>query len=582
MLNHVCVRAVTTYRYIAKSILFTPVPWCHEVVPRVGLFKTSVGVIGIVGHPVLVKGRASPRDATWTWIVGAGVNVRIDSQLVCGRAAGARTKAEAEEGDDCDQSAGHVRVPGRKRDGIRVGGGRCLVNRPESLSLPSIMSAEPFRNARGTRDLLPQDLVLVRHLERMAEKVATAASYQEIRTPLFEETRLFQRSLGETSDVVAKEMFSVPKRGTVGAEMNLADGYTFRPENTASIARAYIQGGFAKSAPLQKWFYVGPMFRYERPQKGRERQFTQFGVEAFGPQSPTLDAEVVGIALQFFRALGFDEQLEVRVNSMGDPEDRAVWSEKLREFFADQFAESGTERCADCVTRYEKNVFRLLDCKVKRCIEKNVGAPDLFSVMGDAAKQHHEDFCNALRAIGFNPVEDRSIVRGLDYYSRTVFEVHFPPLGARSALCGGGRYDGLVEEMGGKATPGVGFSVGFTPTELALKELGLPVAADLEDLNQKLRPQVYAVGIGEEDRLALFRLVTGLREAGIRCELDHRGKSAKAQFKEASKSGARFALVLGAEERAANQIVLKDLNAKEERSVGQDALLGILREALNS
>jgi len=581
-LNHVCVRAVPTYRFVSKSVLLAPVPRGQEVVPRVRLFKTGVGVVGVVSHPVLVEGRASSRHATRAWVVVAGVDVRIDSKLVSGRAAGARTKAEAEEGDDCDQSAGHVRVPGRKRDGIRVGGGRCLVNRPESLSLPLIMSAEPFRNARGTRDLLPQDLVLVHHLERVAEKVATAASYQEIRTPLFEETRLFQRSLGETSDVVAKEMFSVPKRGAVGAEMNLADGYTFRPENTASIARAYIQGGFAKSAPLQKWFYVGPMFRYERPQKGRERQFTQFGVEAFGPQSPTLDAEVVGIALQFFRALGFDEQLEVRVNSMGDPEDRAAWSEKLREFFAAQFADVPTERCADCVMRFEKNVFRLLDCKVKRCIELNAGAPDLFSVMGPAGKQHHEDFCKALRAIGFEPVEDRSIVRGLDYYSRTVFEVHYPPLGARSALCGGGRYDGLVEEMGGKATPGVGFSIGFTPTELALKELGLPHAADLQDLTQSLLPQVYAIGIGEEDRLALFRLVTDLREAGIRCELDHRGKSAKSQFKEASKCGARFALVLGAEEREANEIVLKDLNAKEERKIGQEELIGILREALNS
>lgn len=442
------------------------------------------------------------------------------------------------------------------------------------------MSSAPFRNARGTRDLLPQDLVLVRHMERIAEKVASAASYREVRTPMFEETRLFQRSLGESSDVVSKEMFSVPKRVAEGAEVNLAEGYTFRPENTASIARAYVQGGFAASAPLQKWFYVGPMFRYERPQKGRERQFTQFGVEAFGPQSATLDAEVVGVALQFFRALGFDDQLQVRVNSMGDPEDRVAWSDKLREFFADQFPGESTERCPDCVVRFERNVFRLLDCKVPRCVEKNAGAPDLFSVMGEDAKQHHAEFGHALRAIGFEPVEDRSIVRGLDYYSRTVFEVHYPPLGARSALCGGGRYDGLVEDMGGRPTPGVGFSVGFTPTELALKELGLPNAADLKDLEDELMPQVYAIGIGEEDRLELFRLVTELRQAGIRCEIDHRGKSPKAQFKEASKSGAQFALVLGAEEREAKQIVLKDLTAKEERKVGQDELLTLLRQGL--
>lgn len=168
------------------------------------------------------------------------------------------------------------------------------------------MSAEPIRNARGTRDFLPSDLVLVHHLERTAQAVATAACYQEIRTPLFEETRLFQRSLGETSDVVSKEMFTVPRRMETGADSRpLAEGYTFRPEGTASVARAYIQGGFAANAPLQKWFYIGPMFRYERPQKGRERQFTQFGVEALGVQSPELDAEVVSLALDFFLRLGF-------------------------------------------------------------------------------------------------------------------------------------------------------------------------------------------------------------------------------------------------------------------------------------
>jgi len=443
------------------------------------------------------------------------------------------------------------------------------------------MSRDPFRNARGTRDLLPDDLFLIHHLERTAVRVASAAGYGEIRTPLFEETRLFQRSLGETSDVVAKEMFTVPRRAPAGESADPMDAYTFRPEGTASVARAYVQGGFAANAPLQKWFYVGPMFRYERPQKGRERQFTQFGVEAFGAQSPSLDAEVVGIALSFFQDLGFDDQLEVRINSMGDPEDRAVWSDRLREFFASQFPEGGpTERCEDCQVRFDRNIFRLLDCKVPRCVELNEGAPDLFSVMGPSASEHHAQFADALRAIGFEPVEDRSIVRGLDYYTRTVFEVHYPPLGARSALCGGGRYDGLVEEMGGRPTPGVGFSVGFTPTELALKELSLPPAEDFEDLREAALPQVYAVAIGEETRLPLFRIATELRAAGIRVTLDHRGKSPKAQFKEASKSGARFAIVLGEEELSSGQVVCRDLMQKEEQSVAQDSLLPLLQKSL--
>ena len=497
------------------------------------------------------------------------------------RRTGAGCKAEAKKGKEDQQDAGHDLVLGETRNvvhKVRLGVKARQCAR-EAILTPE-MSSEPFRNARGTRDLLPGDLILVRHLERVAQAVASAACYQEVRTPLFEETRLFQRSLGETSDVVSKEMFSVPRRTEGDAPASGLDGYTFRPENTAGVARAYVQGGFAASDPLQKWFYIGPMFRYERPQKGRERQFTQFGVEAFGAQSPSLDAEVVGIAVAFFRALGFDEELEVRVNSMGDPEDRVTWSAALRTFFAPQFEGDVVERCADCKVRFERNIFRLLDCKVPRCVEWNAGAPDLFSVMGEPARDHHQRFGECLRAIGFEPVEDRSIVRGLDYYTRTVFEIHYPPLGARSALCGGGRYDGLVEEMGGRPTPGVGFSVGFTPTELALKELQLPAAADLADLKAGLSPQVYAVAISDEERDPLLQLVTRLRSAGFRCSLDHRGKSAKAQFKEAAKSGAAYALVLGAEERVQGQIVLRDLDAKEERIVAQADLVEALRQDL--
>jgi histidyl-tRNA synthetase len=448
------------------------------------------------------------------------------------------------------------------------------------------MASEPFRNARGTRDLYPDDLLLIHHLERIAVAVASAASYREIRTPLFEETRLFKRSLGEATDVVEKEMFTVPRRTTAGQEETATAvagedpySYTYRPEGTAGVARAYVQGGFAANAPLQKWFYVGPMFRYERPQKGRERQFTQFGVEAFGAQSATLDAEVIAIALEFFKRLGFGEELEVRLNSMGDPADREAWRTELRSFFAPQFG-AGCERCADCRDRFERNILRLLDCKNSRCGELNHGAPDLFAVMNEDALEHHRRTAEALRMLGFEPKEDRSIVRGLDYYTRTVFEVHYPPLGARSALCGGGRYDGLVEQMGGRPTPGVGFSIGFTPTELALAELGLPPASDLEDLRAAAAPQVYAVAVSAEDRLPLFALAEEVRRAGLRCELDHLGKAPKKQFKDAFRCGARFALVLGPEERAAGQVVLRDLQAKQERRVTIGEVVGLLQAAL--
>jgi len=439
------------------------------------------------------------------------------------------------------------------------------------------MGPKPFMNPRGTRDFLGDDLVLVKHLERTASMVAGAAGYQEVRTPMFEETRLFKRSLGEASDVVEKEMFSVPRRGSEGADA-MTNGFTFRPEGTASTARAYVQGGFAASAPLQKWFYVGPMFRYERPQKGRERQFTQFGIEAFGAQSASLDAEVVSVAVRFFKELGFDDQLQVRVNSMGDSDDRQQWSEALHKFFAKQMS-GESKRCPDCQSRYERNIFRLLDCKSENCITLNEGAPNLFSVMGDEARSHHKEFVACLKILGLKVVDDPSIIRGLDYYTRTVFEVHYPPLGARSALCGGGRYDGLVEEMGGRPTPGVGFSVGFTPTELALAELGLPHQDCLADLKQDAVPQVYAVAVADEQRSELFALCEQLRAVGIRVELDHRSKSLKAQFKEANRSGARWAIVLGESEASSKQIVLKDMAEKSERTMSQADLASYICKA---
>jgi len=434
-----------------------------------------------------------------------------------------------------------------------------------------------FPRPRGTRDLFPEDLVLIRHLERTARRAAEAAGCQEIRPPLFEDTRLFSRSLGESSDVVEKEMFTVPRRSGPEAGAEEASGYTFRPEGTAGAARAYVEGGFAQRDPLQKWFYVGPMFRYERPQKGRERQFTQFGAEIFGAAGPLADAEVVELALRFFELLGFGAALEARVNTMGDPADRDRWRAALKEFFLPRLA----ERCPDCRGRFERNVFRLLDCKVERCRELNRGAPDLFAVMGAEARAHHDGFVAALRALGRAVKEDRGIVRGLDYYTRTVFEIHYPPLGARSALCGGGRYDGLVQEVGGPPTPAVGFAVGFTPTELALAELGLPPAADLQDLRAALAPQVWCVAISDEDRAAVLQVAQSLRAAGLRAACDLRGKSAKAQFKEAGKSGARFAVTIGADERATGAALLKDLSDGAEERVAQAGLAARLRPALN-
>lgn len=416
--------------------------------------------------------------------------------------------------------------------------------------------AEPILRPRGTRDLLPEQLVLIRHLERTARRVAESAACAEVRPPLFEDTRLFARSLGDASDVVEKEMFTVPRRGDAERDEGEAlHGYTLRPEGTAGAARAYLEAGCPQRAPLQKWYYLGPMFRYERPQKGRERQFTQFGVEIFGAPGPLADVEVVEIALRFFEELGFGGALEVRVNSMGDPADRERWAVALRGFYAPHLA----QRCEDCRARFERNVFRLLDCKLESCRALNQGAPDLFAVMSADALAHHGGFLAALGALGRTVREDRSIVRGLDYYTRTVFEIHYPPLGARSALCGGGRYDGLVAELGGPPTPAVGFAIGFTPTEIALAALGLPAAEQLADLRAALAPELWCIAASEHERLPVLKIAQSLRAAGYRVAFDLRGKSAGAQNKEAGKSGAAWLALLGPEERASGKAELRPL-----------------------
>ena len=425
------------------------------------------------------------------------------------------------------------------------------------------MAEAQFRAPRGARDLFPEDLVLIHYLEEAARAAARRYRYAEIRPPLFEETRLYTRSLGETSDVVSKEMFTVPSRAEEG------ESYTFRPEGTAGVARAYVEGGFPARAPWQKWYYVGPMFRYERPQKGRERQFTQFGVEAFGAAAASLDVEVVDLACHFFQRLGFGAQLQVRVNTMGDGADRDRWRAALRGYFGPQLA----ERCPDCRARFERNVFRLLDCKQEACRARNAGAPSVRSVLGAESAAHFAAVHQGLTRLGRAVVDDPGIVRGLDYYTRTIFEVHYPPLGARSALCGGGRYDNLVAEMGGPPTPAVGFAVGFTATELALAQLGLPAAEALAPWRAELGADVYLVAITPEDRAEVLALAGALRAAGVgSVELDHRDKSPKAQFKEADKLGAAAVLVLGPEERAAGQVVLRAMRSGGERKIGIGAL----------
>ena len=312
---------------------------------------------------------------------------------------------------------------------------------------------------RGTKDILPRDVEAWRYLERTMREICAQYGYLEIRTPVFEHTELFLRGIGETTDVVEKEMYTFTDRG----ERSL----TLRPENTASAVRSYVENKmYADPAPT-KLFYIGPMFRYDRPQAGRYRQFHQFGVEALGVEGPNIDAEIILLAVQILQTLGLKD-LKLKVNSVGCPKCRPLHREKLQEYFRPHLG----EMCKDCQSRFDRNPLRLLDCKNPHDQELAAGAPSLEECLCEECKTHFEGLKELLTAAGVDYVVDHNLVRGLDYYTKTAFEIQYAPLGAQSAVCGGGRYDGLIEEIGGPATPGIGFAMGMERVLLAIERAG--------------------------------------------------------------------------------------------------------------
>ena len=401
---------------------------------------------------------------------------------------------------------------------------------------------ETYRAPRGIRDVLPGEGRLWRHLESTAARLARLRGYREIRPALIEETRLFTRSVGEVTDIVQKEMFTLQKGDTQLA---------LRPEGTAGIVRAYLEAGYAKSQPLQRLYHTGPMFRYERPQKGRERMFTQFDVEALGSLDPRLDAEIVQIAASFFEALGL-RGLEVRLNSMGEGADRDRYRDAVRAFLAPSIE----RHCKLCQERFERNVLRVLDCKNPACQELHEGAPPILEFLSPENAEHFQAVQDALQDLGREVVVDPGIVRGLDYYTRTVFEVHLPSLGARSALCGGGRYDHLIQELGGPDLGAVGCAVGFSPTLIALEESGVELGLEEETA------RVYVAALGEGAEPEVFRAAERLRAAGISAVYDVEGRATlKSQLKAANKGGHRYCLLIGGEEAERGNVALKDLDA---------------------
>lgn len=409
---------------------------------------------------------------------------------------------------------------------------------------------------RGTKDILPDTVSQWNYVENKIRGLCRLYGYKEIRTPMFEHTELFQRGIGETTDVVEKEMYSFLDRG--------GRSITLRPENTAAAVRSYLQNKLYADVAIAKLFYIGSMFRYDRPQAGRQREFHQFGVEALGGDNPAVDAEVIMLAVQFLQSLGL-KKLQLSLNSVGCPKCRPVYRKKLQEFFADKL----DGLCSDCQSRYERNPMRILDCKEESCRKLSVGAPEITDCLCDECQEHFAKVQKYLLHAGIRFELDARLVRGLDYYTKTAFEIQYAPLGAQSAIAGGGRYDGLVEEIGGNSTPAVGFAAGLERVLLALDKQGLlPAQDDSVD--------AFVVALGDEAQAVAFSLLAKLRTAGISAGMDFTGRSMKAQMKQANKVSARFVLILGEDEVKESVVTLKNMQTSEQQKIAIEEIINTL------
>jgi histidyl-tRNA synthetase len=403
---------------------------------------------------------------------------------------------------------------------------------------------------KGMYDILPEEIPWWRLAEGAVREMARRYNYREIRVPLVEHTELFTRGVGEATDIVTKEMYTFEDRG----ERSL----TLRPEGTASVARAYLTHGWQTAEPFQKLFYLGPMFRYEKPQKGRNRQFHQYGIEVLGSLDPSVDAEVIAFAWSLMEILGLGG-LRLRLNSIGCAADREHYREILRQ----HFAPSIDRMCVDCRRRLDANPLRILDCKEDRCQPFIGAAPGSADHLCPECAGHFAAVQDWLDQLGLAHDIDPRLVRGLDYYTRTVFELTSSDLGAQDTLIGGGRYDGLVEMLGGPPTPGIGFAGGIERLVLVLQQRQ-PDAGEVERLD------LFLAMLGEEGRRAGMKLATELRSLGVSVDRDHRARGLRKQMTQANQLRARNLLVLGEDEARAGRGKLKDMDSGEERDVSLD------------
>ncbi len=409
-----------------------------------------------------------------------------------------------------------------------------------------------MQTIRGFRDILPEQIRLWQKVEKEATTLFEGFGYRELRIPVLEKTELFARSIGEATDIVEKEMYTFEDRR--------GDKLTLRPEATACVCRSYIQHKLYASDPVRKFYFIGPMFRRERPQKGRYRQFYQIDAEVFGVESAFIDAELIFLLNELFKRLGLTG-LSAHINSLGCPQCRPAFQKALLDFLG----ERKEVLCENCRRRIEKNPLRILDCKVETCREALKGAPATVDHLCPDCDDHFRIVQAALKKQGVEFHVDKSLVRGLDYYTRTAWEIQTTSLGAQSAVAGGGRYDRLVEELGGPATPAIGFAIGFDRLVEVMEQLaGIPEEPGLD---------LFIVSLGDKALEKSFHWSCELNRLGIRTETDFRGKSMKALMKRANKLSAAFVLIAGDDELDQGKAVLRNMETREQTDIGLDTLL---------
>ncbi|HIU26079.1 MAG TPA: histidine--tRNA ligase [Candidatus Copromorpha excrementigallinarum] len=409
---------------------------------------------------------------------------------------------------------------------------------------------------KGTKDMMPDQAYKWHYIEKAFEDICRRYGFTEIRTPEFEHTELFKRGVGDTTDIVQKEMYTFEDYG--------GRSITLRPEGTSPVVRAYTEHKLYAGVQPSKFYYNISCFRYEKPQSGRLRAFHQFGIETFGTLDMAADAEIISLAHDFIEEMGITD-VELRINSVGCPQCRGRHREALREFLKPRY----NELCDTCKARYEKNPMRILDCKSPVCQEIVKGAPLMLDYLCDDCREAFEELKENLDAMGIEYTVDPGIVRGLDYYTKTAFEFVTTKIGAQGTVCGGGRYDHLVEEIGGPSTPGVGFGLGKERLLLTMESCGV-------ELPQPQGPDVFIVTMGREAKAAGARLLRELRQAGLAAETDIMGRNMKKQLKHANAIKAVKAVIIGDEELSKNSITVKDMETSEQISVPMDKVKEVL------